>query len=388
MKALKILVGLFAIIGCLAIAFGGYFVYGRLKEGNLGLRNPIRIAGGGDQQTTPTATAPLTSSDAQNASVLADYQRGQATPPPPPAPGGAPAGPATASGTPPPQSAAAQLLAKPVRTPDPSLKLVREWPTGRKWVSLTFDDGPHPEWTPKFIDLLRSKNVKATFFLIGPNVEKNPDIAKLLAESGFELANHTMTHPQLRGASRDKIVEELSKTNDIIKEVAGVPNVTLMRPPYGQAPKTVQDVCDELGLKIITWNIDTDDWRSSTGEDKMTSNVMSNLKDGSIILMHDRSEKAYNTTAKIIDQIRAKGFEFVTVSELLGWTPHTPHGGTGAAPAAAAAPATAPGGAAAEQPAAGGELPAPPQAASAPAPAASGAGQPDPSKVTAIPSRR
>lgn len=371
MRALKILVGIFAVIGCLAIAFGGYYVYDRLRHGELKLRSPLRVAQ--DGQTTATAQAtPMTSSDAQNASILSDYQRTRATPPPPPA-----AGPATgrspiaaAVGTPPPPSAAAQLAAKPVRTPDASLKLVREWPTGRKWVSLTFDDGPHPEWTPKFIDLLRAKNVKATFFLLGQQIEKSPEIAKLLVDNGFEVANHTTNHPQFRSASKEKIREELTRTNELIKEATGIAHVTLMRPPYGQAPKNVQEVCDELGLKIITWNIDTDDWRSSTGEDKMTSNVMSNLKDGSIILMHDRSEKAYNTTLNIIDQIREKGYEFVTVSELLGWQPHTPPGGAtaeGAAGGTRQEPQMAPGGAIEENESAAGSSAASSQAITEPA---------------------
>jgi len=361
-KALKVLVGIFALIGCLAIAGGGYYVYTKLKSGGFGISSPIKIARPGEETTaTATAATPRVGANAESSSILADYQKDAATPTPPA--GAAPISPGAQSApgvTPPAMSAAAQLAARPIRTPDPSVKVIKEWPSGRKWVALTFDDGPHPEWTPKFIDLLKSKNVKATFFLIGPNVQKHQDIARLLAEGGFELANHTMTHPQFRSASKEKISEELGRTNEIIKEVTGIPAVTLMRPPYGQYPQKVQDVCDELGLKIVTWNIDTDDWRATTKEDEMTSNVMKNLKDGAIILMHDRSEKAYNTTARIIDDIRAKGYEFVTVSELLGWKQHTPWGG--AAPAAGAPAGATP---AAATPAASGGAAAPAPAASA-----------------------
>ncbi|MGI8904882.1 MAG: polysaccharide deacetylase family protein [Candidatus Sumerlaeaceae bacterium] len=340
MKALKILVGIFAVIGCLAIAVGGYYVYSRVGSGNLHIRNPINMAKPGGPATTQT----LTSSNPENNSVLADYQRQMQTP----VPGSTSGGPV--------QSAAQILAAKPIRTPDSSHKLIREWPTGRKWVALTFDDGPHPEWTPKFIDLLRSKGVKATFFLIGPNIEKNSELAKLLVESGFEVANHTMTHPQFKGKPIEKVREEISRTNDIIKEITGVQQVNAFRPPFGQAPKLVQDVCQELGLKIITWNIDTDDWRATTKEDKMTSIVLSQVKDGSIILMHDRTEKAYNTTVNIIDPIRAQGYEFVTVSELLGLKqpqagPAAP-AADAAAPAAGTAPLPTPASAAAAVPAA------------------------------------
>lgn len=359
MKALKILVGIFAIVGCLAIAGGGYWVYSRVGSGNLHLRNPINMAkpGGATTQT-------LTSSNPENNAILADYQKQAQTP----APGGvgAPAGVGSPAGSM--QSAAQILASKPIRTPDSSHKLIREWPSGRKWVALTFDDGPHPEWTPKFIDLLRSKGVKATFFLIGPNIEKNPELARLILENGFDVGNHTMTHPSFKGKSIDKVREEIGKTNDIMKDVMGLQQVQLFRPPYGQAPKPVQDVCEQLGLKIITWNIDTDDWRNTTTEDKMTSIILSQVKDGSIILMHDRTEKAYNTTAKVIDPIRAQGYEFVTVSELLGLKPvqFVPAGQA----TAGAAPASVPPSAAAASTA---PLPTPATTPAAAAPPASGA---------------
>ena len=381
MKVLKIFVVLFAVVGCLAIAVGGYFVYSRIGAGNLHFRNPVNMAKPGDTSATAAAATPaLTSSNPENNSVLADYQKQMQTPVPGAAPG-SPGGPVL--------SAAQVLASKPIRTPDASHKLIREWPTGRKWVALTFDDGPHPEWTPKFIDLLRSKGVKATFFLIGPNAEKNPELAKLILENGFEVGNHTMTHPSFKGKSIDKVREEIGKTNDILKNTVGLQQVTLFRPPYGQAPKPVQDVCEELGLKIITWNIDTDDWRATTTEDKMTSTVMSNVKDGSIILMHDRTEKAYNTTARIIDPIRAQGYEFVTISELLGLkAAQLVPAGQSAAGAAPAAPA--------------GNAPLPSPAAAQPAPAATpaaaagaadakpatGGAAPSAGKLTAAPPRK
>lgn len=309
MKVLKALVVVFAIVGCLAIAAAGYYVFTR--SGNL-FQNPMsQKPAAGETTATAAATPAPRSNNPENNTLLAEFQKTAETPAPA-------AGGSSAVG-----SVAAALAAKPVRTPgatDPSA--IREWPTGRKQVALTFDDGPHPEWTPKFMDLLRSKNVKATFFVIGPNMEKHPEIGKLLADYGFEIGNHTMTHPQFRSKSVEAVREELGNTNEIIKSVSGVKDVTIMRPPFGQYPKNVQEVTKELGLRIVTWNIDTDDWRATTNEDRMTSLVMEGLKDGAIILMHDRSEKAYNTTARIIDDIRAKGYEFVTVSELLGLTPH------------------------------------------------------------------
>lgn len=211
-------------------------------------------------------------------------------------------------------------VAAPVRTPPPTLKLIREWPTGKKWIALTFDDGPHPEYTPQMLQLLAEKHVRATFFLLGPNVEKNPTIVKEIVDAGHEVGNHSWSHPILSKLQPAKIREELEKTTAAIKEAAGV-QVRLMRPPYGSANKKVQDTCDELGLKIICWSIDTDDWRKTTTKEKMVDLIKKGAHDGAIILMHDRHEKALETTREVIDYLRGQGYEFVTVGELLGLGP-------------------------------------------------------------------
>lgn len=210
--------------------------------------------------------------------------------------------------------------AAPVRTPPPTLKVIREWPTGKKRVALTFDDGPHPEMTRRFLALLAEKNVKATFFLLGPNVEKNPDVVKEIVEAGHEVGNHSWNHPVLNKLSPEKIREELEKTSQAIASASGA-QVRLVRPPYGSVNKKVEDVCESLGAKIICWSIDTDDWRKTTTKEKMVETVKKNIRDGAIVLMHDRFEKSYETTAEIIDVLRAEGYEFVTVGELLGYGP-------------------------------------------------------------------
>lgn len=319
MRFLQTIIVLFAVIGCLAIALGGFYAYKLMKTGNL----PLPTA---QSQTTQTLTAqasptPLTSKNPELADVINSYQ-------PTPA--------AQAGGMPQPGVAASATVAStPHPIPTPGMdKAIRQWPQGRKLVALTYDDGPHPNWTPKMIELLRSKNVKATFFLIGPNVEKHPDIAKDLYTNGFELGNHTMTHPEFNKSSMttEKITKELADTSERIVEYSGQSSVHVMRPPFGQSPNKLLDVCKEQGLHVINWSIDTDDWRSKTTDDQMVANIMKNLSDGAIILMHDKHEKTYTTTEKVIDQVRAKGYEFVTVSELLGLK------GIGQASAPAAAP--------------------------------------------------
>jgi peptidoglycan/xylan/chitin deacetylase (PgdA/CDA1 family) len=327
-KVLQVIVVLFAIVGCLALALGGFYIYTVSRTGGFKFSNPLKTE-------VAQTTAPLTSKNPEYAALLKDYQ-------PTPAPVVANAAAPVAPGQPAVAAAAVATPAqRPIQTPGPDDLLIREWPTGRKWVCLTFDDGPHPTYTPKFIDFLKSKNVKATFFLIGPEVKKSPDLARELHENGFELGNHTMTHPNFKLAkfTPDKIFEELNDTSEIIKQYSGQKEVTLMRPPYGYAPKKVRDQTDKLGLKIITWSIDTDDWSNKTTADEMTSNIMKNLKDGSIILMHDRFEKSLETTERVVDLIRAEGYTFVTVSELLGLSPWKPGPADIAAAKAAGAPA-------------------------------------------------
>lgn len=353
LKLLKGFVYLFAAVGAVAV---GYLLYlGALKAKEEWAQPAGSPQVAEAKPATPAGTAPAPVSapeikppaDPALASIVQNYQK-QVAPAPQAGEG------ATSPGSP--SSYQQSLAAKPVRTPGPDTKIIRSWPTGRKWVALTYDDGPHPEHTPKLMDLLKSKNVKATFFVLGPMVEKSPEVAKALAEAGFEIANHTVNHKEFRRMSKEQIREEIDGATKIIKEVTGT-EPKVMRPPYGQAPKNVQEVTDELGLRIVTWNVDTEDWKRAPAE-KMRDTILKNVSDGAIILMHDtHGERVYDATAQVIDEVRAKGYEFVTVSELLGLTPYTP---AGSAPAGA--PAQAAGSMAAATPAV--------EVAAAPAPAA------------------
>lgn len=341
LKILKGFVYLMAVVGFLTIGFLVWQGIQRFKEtailpglqpvaSNQPVAETSPVAGTSPAQTpapTPDVKPPA---DPALAAIVQSYQKQAA------AETAATGEAAAAQGAT--ASSASSAAARPVRTPGPTDKIIRGWPTGRKWVALTYDDGPHPEHTPRLMELLKSKNVDATFFVVGPMVEKNPDILRALVENGFEIGNHTMNHPEFRRATQEKIREELEGVNRILQEVAGV-RPRVMRPPYGQAPRNVQEVADQLDLKIVTWNIDTEDWKRASAE-AMKANIMKNLADGVIVLMHDtRGEKVYEATEQIIDEIRAKGYEFVTVSEMLGLVPYTPPGAAPAAAPAAVAPA-------------------------------------------------
>jgi peptidoglycan/xylan/chitin deacetylase (PgdA/CDA1 family) len=192
--------------------------------------------------------------------------------------------------------------------------------TGKKQIALTYDDGPNPTLTGELIDWLKANNVPATFFMQGEMVKTHPELAKRVADDGFELANHTYSHPDLRKQSEEKIMDELQDTHDLIKNATGV-DVKLMRPPYGAHNSKVDEICKRLGYKIINWDVDTNDWRNRSTE-AMVNTIMSTAGDGSIILMHDRKHKGKSTvletTKSVVPQLRAKGYTFVTVGELIG----------------------------------------------------------------------
>ncbi|MCX7625424.1 MAG: polysaccharide deacetylase family protein [Candidatus Sumerlaeaceae bacterium] len=193
---------------------------------------------------------------------------------------------------------------------------VTRWPTGQKLIALTYDDGPNPQITPRLVALLKSKGVRATFFLLGDSVRAYPQLVKQLADAGMELGNHSDSHRQFTKLGSDAIAEELRRNEERIRTVVPDVSMKVMRPPYGAYNSVVMRVAEQMGYKVILWDVDTNDWRRRTTE-QMVSTIVNNARDGSIILMHDRYETSLQTTARIIDVLEDQGFRFVTLSELL-----------------------------------------------------------------------
>jgi peptidoglycan/xylan/chitin deacetylase (PgdA/CDA1 family) len=211
---------------------------------------------------------------------------------------------------------------------------VISWPTGKKLIALTYDDGPNPRITPRMLALLKKKNVKATFFLLGEQVREYPKVVKQILEEGHEIGNHTYDHKQLTKLSSDQIEKELGRTADLITSVTGQ-KMEIMRPPYGSHNNRVREICEKYGYRVILWDVDTNDWRGRSAK-QMISTILNGSKtdpratDGSIILMHDRYETGLVTTDAVIDALRDKGYQFVTVSQLLS-NPKFHRGGTNTA---------------------------------------------------------
>jgi peptidoglycan/xylan/chitin deacetylase (PgdA/CDA1 family) len=238
------------------------------------------------------------------------------------------------------------------------------------YIAMTFDDGPHPQNTPRLLDMLKQRNIKATFFLVGECVAANPQIVKRIVAEGHEIGNHSWNHPQLSKMTDASVRDQLQKTQDAIVSACGiVPK--LMRPPYGAFTQRQQRWANgEFGYKIILWDVDPEDWKIRDSN-HVQAEILKQTVSGSIILSHDIHKTTVDAMPATLDALAAKGFKFVTVPELIAMDkPRPPKAAKGAtaaatgpdqAPAKAApAPATAaPANAAATPPAAPAAAPAP-----------------------------
>ncbi len=177
-------------------------------------------------------------------------------------------------------------------------------------VALTFDDGPS-KFTNRIVDCLVAHNAKATFFVVGKSALAYPDVLKRTADAGMEIGSHTMTHPRLTSLSVSGIKNELQKVSNTISSITGTAP-TLLRPPYGSYNKTVGAAAN---MPLILWSIDTLDWKTRNAE-KTINSVLKNVKDGSVILMHDLYSQTADAAEKIIPALINKGYRLVTVSEL------------------------------------------------------------------------
>lgn len=187
-------------------------------------------------------------------------------------------------------------------------------------VALTFDDGPGV-YTPQFLDILKANGVKGTFFMIGQNAENHSDFVQRVRSEGHIIGNHTYDHQQMSKFSYDKQMDEIKKTTDILKGIIPGLNVHWFRPPYGDYNDDTVKVLDALGMEKVMWNVDPRDW-SGVSAQEIIDNVLANTRDGSIVLMHDgvaNSSETAKALPTIIQSLKDKGFQLVTVSELKGY---------------------------------------------------------------------
>lgn len=179
-------------------------------------------------------------------------------------------------------------------------------------VALTFDDGPHPRYTPQLLDGLAERDIKATFFLLGRNIEGREEIVKRINEERHLIGNHSYSHVRLTSLRDEKACEEITKTSEMIFDITGE-YPTYVRPPFG-AWKTGLD-CEEELIPVL-WSVDSYDWQvQNTG--KIVQKVIKDVEDGDIILMHDEYSTSVESALQIVDYLTEEGYEFVTVDEMI-----------------------------------------------------------------------
>jgi peptidoglycan/xylan/chitin deacetylase (PgdA/CDA1 family) len=188
---------------------------------------------------------------------------------------------------------------------------------------MTFDDGPSATLTPKLVDLLAARHIKATFFVIGENVAEHPEIVARAAREGHEIGNHSWSHPNFAKMSDESVRRQLQQTDDAIKNATGK-RPTLLRPPYGSiTARQKRWIHDEFGYKIILWDVDPLDWKRP-GPAVVRNRILKETRPGSIVLSHDIHPGTIEAMPSTFDELEAKGFRFVTVSELISMAARQP----------------------------------------------------------------
>jgi len=223
-----------------------------------------------------------------------------------------PAKPATAE-TP---AAAAPTQPTPPAAPAPVKVSYNRCNVDGPYIAITFDDGPHGANTPRLLEMLRQRGIKATFFLVGECVAEYPEIVKQIVKEGHEVGNHSWNHPNLLKLSAEKVEDQIDRTHNVITQEAGAPP-TIFRPPYGNfTEKQRQWAHDKWGYTTIIWDVDSLDWKHRNPA-KTESIILSTTHAGSIILCHDIHKTTIDAMPSVLDKLLAKGFKFVTVSELI-----------------------------------------------------------------------
>ncbi len=187
--------------------------------------------------------------------------------------------------------------------------------TEDKKVALTFDAAWGDNYTLGILDILDKHNIKGTFFLVGFWVDEHPDHVKEIAKRGHEIGNHSTNHPYMSQLSDDEIIKELEITSDKIEDLTGK-RPTLFRPPFGDYDDRVINLCREKGYYVIQWDVDSLDWKE-LGVQPVVDRVTRNVRNGSIVLFHNNAKYILEFLPVIIERLKAEGYEFVTVSDLI-----------------------------------------------------------------------
>lgn len=187
--------------------------------------------------------------------------------------------------------------------------------TEKKQVAISFDAAWGADKTQGIMDILKEYDAGGTFFLVGFWVDKYGDLVKEIDERGFEIGTHSNTHPDMTKLSADAMEKELTTCVDMIEKITGK-NVELFRPPYGAYNDTLIKTSEKLGLIPIQWSVDSLDWKGISAQE-ITTRIINNAKNGSIILCHNNSDHILDALPMILDRLTAQGYTVTSVGDLV-----------------------------------------------------------------------
>ncbi len=191
-----------------------------------------------------------------------------------------------------------------------------------KQIALTFDDGPYPPYTPQLLKVLADKNIHATFFMVGENAAKHPEIVKMVQAGGHEIALHAGRHQDLLKLNQTELQKNIVYGKETLEEITGQP-VKFMRPPHGFKDWQVMAAIQKAQLTAVNWSVIPRDW-TNPGAQRIADRVCFDAEPGAIVLLHDGDSpknmasraQTIAATAQIIDRLRSEGYQFVTISEI------------------------------------------------------------------------
>ncbi len=184
----------------------------------------------------------------------------------------------------------------------------------KKLIAMTFDDGPG-RYTARLLDILKKNNVKATFFVLGSQIDSHSDLLLRMVEDGHEIGGHSWTHRSFNTLSDEELTKEIMQTRAMIASITGIDTLSV-RPPYGAYNDRVKDLGKELGVHFVNWSVDPLDWKTRSA-DKTYNAIKKDARNGSIILSHDIHKSTVDAMERLIPILLEEGYEFVTVSELI-----------------------------------------------------------------------
>ena len=188
--------------------------------------------------------------------------------------------------------------------------------TNERIVALTFDDGPHPAYTPRILDILDRRGAKATFFMLGRNVERHPDVVRAVLARGHEIGNHSYSHPRMIFMSPSRITDEITRTDRLLREI-GVTGEIGFRPPHLSKLIVLPYVLRKMGTLSVLADADAEEWRRQPAP-VMTKRLLDQVRPGSIVSLHDTAgDETIKTVDAVLAALVARGYRFETVAELV-----------------------------------------------------------------------